>query len=88
VASPSFPRELSLKVGDGGNRKGGISWGCLTPLLLTKERYAVSKDNIIQLIQPTNVDDQLTEILRAGARILLARRLRPRSRTFSASMPI
>jgi putative transposase len=37
-----------------------------------KERYAVSKDNIIQLIQPTNVDDQLTEILRTGARALLA----------------
>src|ERR1700756_2645029 len=26
--------ELSLKVGDGGNRKGGISWGYLTPPLL------------------------------------------------------
>jgi hypothetical protein len=26
--------ELSPKVGDGGNRKGGISWGCLTPPLL------------------------------------------------------
>jgi CheY-like chemotaxis protein len=26
--------ELSLKVGDGGNREGGISWGCLTPPLL------------------------------------------------------
>ena len=32
----------------------------------------MSKDNIIQLIQPTNVDDQLTEILRSGARALLA----------------
>ena len=32
----------------------------------------MSKDNIIQLIQPTNVDDQLTEILRTGARALLA----------------
>ena len=29
-----FAWELSLKVGDGGNRKGGISWGCLTPPLL------------------------------------------------------
>src|SRR5882724_2152390 len=28
------PHELSLKVGDGGNREGGISWGCLTPPLL------------------------------------------------------
>ncbi|MDP1732669.1 MAG: NAD(P)-dependent oxidoreductase [Devosia sp.] len=26
--------ELSPKVGDGGNREGGISWGCLTPPLL------------------------------------------------------
>jgi hypothetical protein len=26
--------ELSLEVGDGGNREGGISWGCLTPPLL------------------------------------------------------
>src|ERR1700752_5461289 len=37
-----------------------------------KERYAVSKDNIIELIQPGNVEDQLTEILRNGARVLLA----------------
>jgi hypothetical protein len=37
-----------------------------------KERYAVSKDIIIKLIQPGNVDDQLTEILRSGARALLA----------------
>jgi putative transposase len=33
----------------------------------------VSKDSIIKLIQPGNVDDQLTEILRNGARALLAR---------------
>ena len=32
----------------------------------------MSKDNIIKLIQPANVDDQLTEILRNGARSLLA----------------
>ena len=38
-----------------------------------KERYAVSKDNIIKLIQPGNVDDQLTEILRNGASALLGR---------------
>ena len=30
------------------------------------------KDNILQLIQPGNVDDQLTEILGIGARTLLA----------------
>jgi putative transposase len=32
----------------------------------------VSKDNIIPLVQPGTVTDQLTEILRAGARTLLA----------------
>lgn len=37
-----------------------------------KGRYAVFKANIIKLIQPGNVDDQLTEILRNGARALLA----------------
>jgi putative transposase len=32
----------------------------------------VSNDNIIKPIQPANVEDQLTEILRNGARALLA----------------
>ena len=32
----------------------------------------MSKDNIFKLIQPGNFDDQLTEILRDGARALLA----------------
>ena len=31
---PLVTGELSLKVGDGKNRKGGISWGCLTTPLL------------------------------------------------------
>ena len=38
-----------------------------------KERYAVPQDNVIKLIQPGIFDDQLTEILRNGARALLAR---------------
>src|ERR1700738_3224820 len=38
-----------------------------------KERYAVPKDNVIKLIQPGVFDDQLTEVLRNGARALLAR---------------
>jgi transposase-like protein len=37
-----------------------------------KERYAVPNDNIIRLIQPGAFDDQLTEVLRNGARALLA----------------
>jgi putative transposase len=38
----------------------------------SKERYAVSNDNVSKLIQPGAFDDQLTEILRQGARTLLA----------------
>jgi putative transposase len=37
-----------------------------------KERYAVSNDNVVQLIQPGAFQDQLTEVLRRGARDLLA----------------
>jgi transposase-like protein len=37
-----------------------------------KERYAVPNDNVIKLIQPGAFDDQLTEVLRSGARTLLA----------------
>jgi putative transposase len=37
-----------------------------------KERYAVSNDNVVQLIQPGTFQDQLTEVLRRGARDLLA----------------
>jgi hypothetical protein len=33
----------------------------------------VSKDNIVELIEPEVFDDQLTEVLRNGARGLLAR---------------
>src|ERR1700704_3351664 len=38
-----------------------------------KEGYAGPKDNVIKLIQPGFFDDQLTEILRNGARALLTR---------------
>jgi putative transposase len=37
-----------------------------------KERYAVPKDTVVRLIQPGAFDDQLTEVLRNGARALLA----------------
>ena len=48
----------------------------------------MSKDNIITLIQPRNVEDQLTEILRNGARSLLAQAVEAAVGDFSASMPI
>jgi hypothetical protein len=37
-----------------------------------KERYAVSNDNVVKLIQPGALEDPLSEILRQGARTLLA----------------
>jgi transposase-like protein len=37
-----------------------------------KERYAVPNDTVIKLIQPGTFDDQLTDVLRNGARALLA----------------
>jgi putative transposase len=40
-----------------------------------KDRYAVSKNNIIKQIQPGNVDHRLAEIWRNGARALLAQAL-------------
>jgi putative transposase len=37
-----------------------------------KERYAVTNDNVTRLVQPGAFEDPLTEILRNGARALLA----------------
>jgi transposase-like protein len=38
----------------------------------SKERYAVPNDTVIKLIQPGTFNDQLTDVLRNGARALLA----------------
>src|SRR6476620_8363437 len=37
-----------------------------------KERYAVPNDNVTKLVQPGSFEDPLTEVLRDGARTLLA----------------
>lgn len=37
-----------------------------------KERYAVSQNNVTKLVQPGSFSDPLTEVLRDGARRLLA----------------
>ncbi|MCP4381488.1 MAG: IS256 family transposase, partial [Hyphomicrobiales bacterium] len=37
-----------------------------------KERYAVSQNNVTKLVQPGIISDPLTDILRDGARTLLA----------------
>lgn len=47
----------------------GVFDGLTSP---PKERYAVPNDNIVRLIQPGAFEDQLTEVLRNGARALLA----------------
>jgi hypothetical protein len=47
----------------------GVLEASTSPL---KERYAVSNDSVTNLIQPGTFDDQLTDVLRNGARALLA----------------
>ena len=37
-----------------------------------KERYAVSQNNVTKLVQPGSFSDPLTDVLRDGARTLLA----------------
>jgi hypothetical protein len=48
----------------------------------------MGNDTVIKLIQLGTFNDQLTDVLRNGARALLARQLRPRSPIFSARKPI
>ena len=65
--------ELSLEVGDGANREGRTLVVLLRASISpSKERYAVSNNNVVKLIEPGTFDDQLTEILRTGSRSLLA----------------
>src|SRR5271166_1855763 len=47
--------------------RGGVRASTSPP----KERYAVSNDNVVELIQPGILTDRLTEVLRDGARALL-----------------
>jgi transposase-like protein len=50
-----------------------------------KERYAVSNDNVVRLIQPGAFEDRLTEILRGGARALLTQAVEAEVAEFLAS---
>ena len=38
---------------------------------MRKERYAMKKDNVVELIQPGEFKDQLTEVLRQGAQVII-----------------
>jgi len=65
--------ELCLKVGDGMKGCGGVSWGrCSRPPLSIEGRYATTDTNVLQFSQPGTFSDPLTEVLRNGARTLLA----------------
>ncbi|MGY3079522.1 hypothetical protein ACVWZZ_005930 [Bradyrhizobium sp. LM6.10] len=57
------------------------------PTSSSKERYAVSKDRI-KLIQPGNVDDQLTEIFGKWGAYLLGQAVEAEVADCLASMPI
>src|SRR6476619_3497372 len=47
-----------------------------------KERYAMTDDTVIKLMQPGSFDDPLTEVLRSGARALLAQAVEAEVATF------
>src|ERR1700739_633418 len=71
LTDPEGP-ELWPKVGEGVNRgRRHIVEVFEPPLLQPKERYAVSNDNVVKLIQPGILTDRLSEVLRDGARALL-----------------
>jgi putative transposase len=53
-----------------------------------KERYAVTDDTVIKLLQPGSFDDPLTEVLRTGARALLAQAVEARWQPFWAATAI
>jgi putative transposase len=46
--------------------------GVFEPPLSIKGRYAVTQDNIVKFAEPGTFEDPLTEVLRSGARKLLA----------------
>jgi putative transposase len=46
--------------------------GVFEPPLSIKGRYAVTQDNIVKFAEPGTFKDPLTEVLRSGARKLLA----------------
>ena len=55
------------------------------PHLPRKELYAVTRDNVIALVQPDEIVDPLTEVLREGARLLLAQAVEAEVSVFLAS---
>jgi hypothetical protein len=50
----------------------------------TEGGYAMSDDNVVQLIQPGSFSDSLTEVLRNGARSMLAKAVEAEVASFLA----
>ena len=74
IACAGRSRELWPEVGDGGKLGRRHIVGVLDASTSPpKERYAVSNDSVVRLIQPGAIEDHLTDVLRHGARTLLAK---------------
>ena len=75
--------ELWRKVGDDGGLKAAYRGGCRACQNLferaIRHEHAI---NIVRLRQPDAIDDPLTEILRAGARQLLAQAIEIEAEAF------
>src|ERR1700733_717075 len=61
--------------------RGGVRASTSPP----KERYAVSNDNVVKLIQPGVLTDRLSEVLRDGARALLTQAVEAEVSEFPAA---
>ncbi|MBW8308817.1 MAG: hypothetical protein K0M45_04155 [Candidatus Paracaedibacteraceae bacterium] len=64
--------ELFAKIVDGLRQEGSVSWRWRTAITFKKKgRYAMKNNNVRELAQPGKLRDQLTEVLRKGARSLV-----------------
>src|SRR5246500_2204148 len=66
-----------------GGRSSGV--GAEATRISRKERYAMDENRVVSLRQKGAIDDPLTEILRAGARRLIAQAVEAEFETFLAS---
>src|SRR6516165_9784977 len=76
---------LTTTVDLGEHCQGAISLCC--PQCRGDQRYAMNENsNVFPLRQPGNIDDPLTDILRSGARRLLAQAIEMEAETFLEAM--
>src|SRR3954471_7583280 len=92
-SSPRIEVEPALKramreIGRRRGREGGVSRRVSKPARTSQgERYAMENStNVIRLRQPDEIDDPLTEVLRSGARRLLAQAVELEAEAFLSAM--